>query len=404
MPSVSDGPAATGRQGISQPHFKVWVRCRRQAARAAVSAWLARLRGTREPRGKPLDKPPENILVCRVNKRLGNTLFITPLIRSLSGAFPGASIHVLVRDPAHGPLLEGLPGVSEVIHVPRALGAFMYFLRQFRRRTYDLAIDPSINAASNRIAISLCRSRYKLGFAGPEQWVRLTHAAAIPDDDPHQARQAVRLLHEGIPGIDQQPFDRLEVRPRGDATARAEKTLIELLGDPVPGPVVGFFITATGSKQLPGDWWREWAETIRSSPGAPYLMQIVPPGTQTPLLQDVPWASFSELDKLAALLGLLDVFVAADSGPMHLAAAAGTPTIGLFRITCPENYAPLGRHCIALGPEELTPHRVAQCALRRLAEIRGRSRRPAANGAARSAGLRNRPSGNPPCTVGSGRR
>jgi len=365
-------PAATSRQQNRKRHLKTWVRCRRQAARAAISAWLARLRGTPEPRGVPLAKPPETILVCRVNKRLGNTLFVTPLIRSLADAIPEASIHVLVRDPAHGPLLTGLPGVSEIIRVPRTLYGFVDFVRRIRKRSYDLTIDPSINAASNRIAISLCRSRYKLGFAGREQWVKLTHAAAIPDDEPHQARQAVRLLHEGIPGINRQPFDRLEVGPRVDATARAEALLAGLLGNPVPGPVVGFFTKATGNKQLPPEWWREWAEAVRSGPNAPLLLQILPPGSDAPLLQETPCASFSELDRLAALLGLLDVFVAADSGPMHLAAAAGTPTIGLFRVTSPENYAPLGRHCIALGPQDLAPDRAAEYALRRLGRTRDR--------------------------------
>ena len=367
-----ENPAATSRQQDRKRHLKTWVRRGRQAARAAASTWLARLRGTREPCGAPLAKPPETILVCRVNRRLGNMLFVTPLIRSLAGAFPEASIHVLVRDPAHGPLLAGLPGVSEIIHVPRTFYGCLALVRQIRKRSYDLAIDPSINAASNRIAISLCHARYKLGFAGREQWVRLTHAAAIPGDEPHQARQAVRLLHEGIPGLDRQPFDRLAVHPGDAATARAEEILTGLLGNPVPGPVVGFFTKATGNKQLPPEWWRDWAEAVRSGPNAPLLLQILPPGSDAPLLRETPCASFSELDRLAALLGLLDVFVAADSGPMHLAAAAGTPTIGLFRVTSPENYAPLGRHCIALGPQDLAPDRAAEYALRRLGKTRDR--------------------------------
>lgn len=364
----------TTRAGTEAHHrrrLKIGVRQLRQAARAGVSVWLARLTGTREPRGEPLAKPPQTILVCRVNKRLGNTLFTTPLIRSLAAAFPQASIDVLVRDPAHRALLEGLPGVARVIHVPRTLWGLAELVRLLRRRGYDLAIDPSINATSNRIAISLCHARYKLGFAGREQWVRLTHAAAIPHDEPHQARQATRLLQQGIPGVARRSFQRLKVFPGHDAIVEAERLLGHTIKNPARGPVLGFFANATENKQLLREWWNEWIEAVRSSPDAPSLVQILPPGTIELPLGNVPGLFVPELDRLAALLGLLDVFVAADSGPMHLAAAAGTPTIGLFRLTSPRDYAPLGQDCISLGPKELTVSHVAECVLGHLRRRRG---------------------------------
>lgn len=48
------------------------------------------------------------------------------------------------------------------------------------------------------------------------------------------------------------------------------------------------------------------------------------------------------LDGLAAVLSKLDLVVAADSGMLHLAAAVGTPTLGLFRRNA-QRYAPRGR-------------------------------------------------------------
>lgn len=339
--------------------------------RSHLSTWLTYLRGTPEPRGGPLAAAPASILVCRVNKRLGNTLFVTPLLRELSASFPKASIDVLVLDPAHGRLLAGLPGMREVIRVPRRLHRIPAFVLQLRRRRYDLAIDPSVNATSNRIAISLCRSRLKLGFASREQWVRLTHAASIPTDESHQARQAVRLVHEGIPGIEQHAFEQLEVRPGREAKANASQWLADALDDPGHGPVLGFFTHASGNKQFPAYWWREWVEAIRSHANAPQLLQVLPLGVNEGLLPDVPALSISGPDRLAALLAALDAFVSADSGPMHLAAATGTPTIGLFRATSPRDYAPLGQDCVALGPEQLAPGYVAKFTLRHLRRTQG---------------------------------
>lgn len=346
------------------------VRSFRHAMRSHLSTWLTYVRGTREPCGEPLAAAPTSILVCRVNKRLGNTLFVTPLLRALSASFPRASIDVLVLNPAHGRLLADLPGVREVICVPLSLHRFPAFVLRLRRRRYDLAIDPSVNATSNRIAISLCRSRLKLGFASREQWVRLTHAARIPRDESHQARQAVRLLHEGIQGTEHHAFERLEVRPGREARVNASQRLAAALDDPGRGPVLGFFTNASGNKQFPAHWWREWVEAIRSHANAPQLLQVLPPGVNEALLPDVPALSIPEPDRLAALLAAFNAFVAADSGPMHLAAAADTPTIGLFRATSPQDYAPLGRDCVALGPERLTAGYVAEYTLRHLQRIR----------------------------------
>jgi len=54
-----------------------------------------------------------------------------------------------------------------------------------------------------------------------------------------------------------------------------------------------------------------------------------------------------ELPEVAACLQRCAIFAGNDSGLMHLAAAAGTPTLGLFGTTDPVGYAPSGR--LALG-------------------------------------------------------
>lgn len=348
--------------------IKLWVKCRRQAIRAGISTWLARHGGTPEPRGQPLTEPPRTILVSRVNKRLGNTLFVTPLVRSLADTFPGASIDLLIMDPAHRRLLAGLPGVREIICVPRTPAAWLGFTNRLRRQHYDLAIDPSVNAVSNRIGISLCRTRHKLGFSGPEQWVRLTHATPVPEHEPHQARQAVHLLRVGIPGIDAAIHEYLEVRP-GRAAMEAARERLAAVRNPAGGLEIGFFANATGEKRLPASWWREWAEALQAGVERPRLLQIVPPGEDTGLLPSITAVSFEELDQLAAFISLLDLFVAADSGPMHLAAASGTPTVGLFRATSQADYAPLGRHCLALSVHSAAPSEVAERTLRHLRSL-----------------------------------
>ncbi len=58
-----------------------------------------------------------------------------------------------------------------------------------------------------------------------------------------------------------------------------------------------------------------------------------------------------KLAGLAAILERADAFVGNDSGPGHLAAAVGTPTVSLFGPTDPATWMPLGHRCeVVLAP------------------------------------------------------
>jgi len=57
------------------------------------------------------------------------------------------------------------------------------------------------------------------------------------------------------------------------------------------------------------------------------------------------------LKQFAAAVQDLDVFIANDSGPMHIAAAMGTPTLGLFGPNSPQRYGPYGPKCRAIYKE-----------------------------------------------------
>ena len=70
----------------------------------------------------------------------------------------------------------------------------------------------------------------------------------------------------------------------------------------------------------------------------------------------------SSLRQLAALLERTDLFVGGDTGPMHLAWAAGSKVLGLFGATDPVINAPYdpgrrGHRVLYHGPEE-RPYRV----------------------------------------------
>lgn len=76
-------------------------------------------------------------------------------------------------------------------------------------------------------------------------------------------------------------------------------------------------------------------------------------------------AGTTSLGDLAALLARLHLFIANDSGPAHLAAAAGTPTVVIFGAARAEDWAPLGarRHRWLSVPVPCRPCTVSECAI-----------------------------------------
>lgn len=71
-----------------------------------------------------------------------------------------------------------------------------------------------------------------------------------------------------------------------------------------------------------------------------------------PLLAALPGAidlaGRLSLPEAAACLARASLFIGNDSGLMHIAAAAGTPTVGLFGPTPADEYAPAGRSAVAV--------------------------------------------------------
>lgn len=353
---------------VSARGWRAVVKRWRRNNRQRFNRLLTRLVGTTEPTCRPLAGDTRRILVVRLNRRLGNILFLTPMLRTLAATLPAATIDVVIQDEKQKALLESLPGIGRVWIRPRGLFALLGFIRRLRGQRYDLAIDPSGNSTSNRIALALCGSHQRMGFAARDQWLGLTHAGRRATSR-HQAEQAVELLTGTVEGLDFECFDTLAVFPNGEAQAAALRHWEDALGAARPrGPVIGFFTQATGKKRLPPAWWQGWRQGMARLAPQATLLQIRAPDTPAPA--DTASVSIAELDVLAALLSRLDVFIAADSGPMHLAAAAGVPVVGLFRATRPEAYAPLGQSCVSLAGERFTSDEAARAVARVLASQR----------------------------------
>ncbi len=312
------------------------------------------------------------ILVVRMNSRLGNTLALSTLLTALHELMPGASTDVLTTYADAGDLLHGMPGLGKVKVLSnrgwRRPGETLEVLRAYRATQYDLAIDPVPYSLGGRIALRLCRARWRIGFGGETQWLHLDFSVELPPELRHQVLRPVWLLQQAF-GYEVKP-EKLRMR-----VANGEREIewgAELLSDrlgqaarqPVGGStVIGFFASARGKKSLGMQWWRDfWRAYLEMRPDTAPL-EVLPNASHAPVNREFATVHCSSPRMLAATISHVSGFFSADTGPMHLASAAGVPTIAFFNWTHPRTFGPIGPKDVAMIVNGMTPLQVArECA------------------------------------------
>jgi len=311
------------------------------------------------------------VLLCRPNRRLGNQLFLTPLLAEIEARHPGTTVDIVGAGDGVGGLFRGYANVGRVFALPRnpfhAPGQYARAVRAFFGERYDLVIDPERRSRSARFFVSLCRATYRLGFSGDGDAGRLTHAVPGGDSPQHMSRRAVYLLRCASEGADaslEAPYPELDLRLTADERAAGAVLVAGALRrhDALArAPVIGLFANATGAKRYPGEWWQQLAARLRAQLPRAELLEILPPGAPAPSALALPAYRSSDLRQVAAVIGATSAFVSADCGTLHLACASGAPrVIGLFSVTDPAVYGPVGAGRRAIVTHRLAPDDVAR--------------------------------------------
>jgi len=258
--------------------------------------------------------------------RIGDAVLSTGLLGHLIERYPGARL-TIAAGPLAAPLFEAVPGLERLIVVEKR-----------ERRLHWLDLYRRVVAARWDLAVDLRGSAlvYLL-------WARERRVMAKGDASEHRVRQLARLF-----ALDPPPAPRLWLARAHEARAA------ELL--PPGGPVLAVGPAANWrGKEWRGARFAELATRLTSSAGplAQARVAVLAAAHErpqaTPLLEAIPPARridlVGRLDLLtaAAVLRRAALFVGNDTGLMHMAAAVGTPTLGLFGPSPAAQYAPWGR-------------------------------------------------------------
>jgi heptosyltransferase-3 len=329
---------------------------------------LQRLIGQRHTVTRLDPREIRSVLIGRINGRLGNTLFLTPMIERLHALVPEARIDLALSYPHAPALLAGMPGVRQVILFPHkgrsVIPQYLRALRQLRATHYDLAIDPTPFSTSGRLILSLTHARFRLGFSLPSQWAALTHAIPLPATTMHQGRQPAYLVATALGAAWDPAALRLWLPLRADEVAAGRAAIAAAIHavnpDPaVDRPVVGYFGHATGLKSLAPSWWASFWRALLARHPEVVALEFLPAPISAPTVPGFATLHLGSQRQLTAAIGNLRMFVSADAGPMHLASTTDTPTMGLFQATDPALYGPLKATDRSIGVAGLSPEAVA---------------------------------------------
>ena len=291
---------------------------------------------------------------------LGDVVQTLPIAATLHRRYPNIPLHWLVEAES-ADIVRGTPAVAEIVvsarkrwlrqlkcpgQIPTTLAEMRHFALDLRRRRYDVVLDLQ-GLFKSALYVIATGAAVRVGFAEGREcspWV-LTHRVVAPPQPVHAVDRYLALAA----AVDAtEPVREHELVVSGEDMA-AVRSHLAASHVPLGSPRVVFHPgTRWRSKLWEVSRWRELAAALLAdglgviltgSGEDGKMAEAICAGMDPRLLSLVGRLS---LNRLVAVLKSVDLLVTVDSGPMHIAAAVGTPVVALFGPTDPIRTGPRG--------------------------------------------------------------
>jgi heptosyltransferase I len=298
---------------------------------------------------------PRSIALMRLSA-LGDVCHCIALVRALQRAFPEAAITWIIGRSERR-LVEAMDGVEFIVLDKKAGRRGRNAVRRaLRGRRFDVLLQAQVSARASLLSLSV-RAERRIGFDRDRS--REGHGLVVnerirPVPFQHQAEallEFARVLGTDTDGVDLAP-------PIAEADRDFART-----HQPEAGRAV--LISPCSSHSM-RNWSAERyaavADHVIERHGRPVILVGGPSTIERETADAIVAAMKHEpidlvgKDTLGQALAMLEraaCLVAPDSGPVHFAAALGTPVVGLYAATWSKRSGPLGslEHCVDRFPE-----------------------------------------------------
>lgn len=311
--------------------------------------------------------PNGHILVVKL-AGIGDLLLATPALRALRESYPQATIDLLVTPDSAG-LLNSWEVIDRVIVLdkylfdypqqiimqPQNLLRLRLLWRDLRMGKYDAVL------LMHHLTLPFGRLKYQiLARATGARW-------RVGLDNGHGRFLNVRVKDDGFGAMHEAEYNmaiaeavgatihskQLEL-PLSEEERRQAWHLVygEQRSDEVPHPIIAMHPGAGGystARRWAPERFAQLADTLYHDVGGQVLLVGGPEECElhqhimSMMHSQVPVRSLAgkgSIKVTAAVLELADLFIGNDAGPMHLAAAVGTPTVAIFGLSNHKAWGP----------------------------------------------------------------
>lgn len=301
---------------------------------------------------------PERVCLIKPSS-LGDVVHAVPTFLALRELWPSAEFSWVVNRGLRG-LLDGLDGLDEVIPYDRAKMRFSAsglrhagrFLADLRRRRFDLVIDLQGLLRSGIMSLA-SGAPVRVGFGEAREGATAfyTHVLPRPSATQHAVDRLFRVARE-LGAKTNHP--RFSVALSESDRRWADESLRNVAG---PRLVVNVGARWVTKRWLPAHF-AEVARLAAASFGAALIAVGAP--EDAPLVAEfiealgpghacLDLCGKTTLPQLTAVLAASDVVLSNDTGPLHLAAAAGARVVGIYTCTSSEATGPYGTRAVAVS-------------------------------------------------------
>jgi heptosyltransferase-1 len=298
---------------------------------------------------------PRSIVIVKLSA-IGDVLHAVPLAVAAKRAFPAARVGWAVEGRA-ADVLAGHPAIDHLFRLPRGWLKSPAAVAGLRRQLKDFAADVAIDAQGllkSGVATWLSGAGVRIGHARPASRERawLAYSHTVPATLPHVVERNCDLLQPlGVTAtmpefaMPHWPVSRLRIRQWLQS--------LRISGSPaIINPGAGW-----ESKLWPVERFAALARGLHAQSGLESIVvwggaaergmaeRIVALAPAAAIL--APQTTLQDLGELARLGSL---FISSDTGPLHLAAAVGTPCVGIFGPVPASRNGPYGSQHVCVEP------------------------------------------------------
>ena len=296
-----------------------------------------------------------NILIVKLSA-IGDVIHTLPSLAALRRLYPDAHITWVVEEAAADIVLNH-PQLDRVLIFRRkswiaflkkgkfalAWQGFRVFLSELRNRPYDIVIDFH-GLFKSSIVVFLSKGKRKLGYDSLQELSGLFLNEKIPEDmTKHAVDRYLDLVHH-LGRVSGQVKSVLPIDPAAEAGCRAlqDGHSLEKKRYIAVNPVALW-----ETKLWDNQKFADLADAIQERLNIPVVFtgrdqESLDKITRAMTTKAVNLGGQTSLPELACIYRDALTVISTDSGPMHLAAATGTPVIALFGPTDPARTGPYG--------------------------------------------------------------